>query len=186
MISSVLLEALGDALDHVGDQRARHAPHGARALGLVARRRPRSPPSSMRRPSTSSASARTSSPFGPFTVTVWPSSVAVTPAGTRPASCRCATSSPSYSVRSASEHPAEHFAADILARAPRCPTSRPSASTGSRCRGRSDGRQVLRPTHRPGGPAWRRARSRGSPAAPSKYFSSISNSGLPPRCSTCE
>src|SRR3989442_8350097 len=52
----------------------------------------------------SSATVQASSPLGPFTLTVWPSRVTVTPAGTEMVF---------LPIRDISIHPAEHFAADV-------------------------------------------------------------------------
>src|SRR5215813_10586261 len=53
---------------------------------------------------TSSASVQASWPLGPFTVTVWPSSVRVTPDG---------IAMGFFPIRDISVDPAEHFAADV-------------------------------------------------------------------------
>src|SRR3954451_5945170 len=57
------------------------------------------------RTSISSATVQASWPLGPFTVTVWPSRVTVTPAGTAIAF---------FPIRDISIDPAEHFTAHVL------------------------------------------------------------------------
>ena len=130
--------ALGDAVDHVGDQ-VRDMPHMARA-GLVRRAAsPSMPPSSFSTVDLVGHGQRQLA-LRPFTLTVWPVDrrrhagrdghrlLADTRHRHLPSICRDA--------RAPSEHPAEHFAADVLLARARCPTSRPWASTGSRCRAR--------------------------------------------------
>ena len=76
-----LLEALGDAGDQVGDS-VRDVPHcDARALGLVARIDLDLSAVELDRDVVRAARPE-SAPFGPFTLTVWPSTLAVMPEGT--------------------------------------------------------------------------------------------------------
>ena len=83
--------------------RVRDRPHMARARVVSSRGAKESaPPSCLT--TISSLTVQESSPLGPFTDTVWPSSVTVTPAGMAMAF---------LPIRDISVHPAEDFAADI-------------------------------------------------------------------------
>src|SRR5260221_4308722 len=83
--------------------RVRERPHMAWARWPSARLERVSSPFSWRT-SISSATVQESSPLGPFTVTVWPSSVTVTPEGMATA---C------FPIRDISVDPAEDFAAHV-------------------------------------------------------------------------
>ena len=104
-----LLEAVGDALDHVRDQAAGEAVQRA-VLAAVGRAATRISPSSCLT-SMSRATRSESSPFGPLTLTSSGSIATWTPLGTGSAACRCgscdrvpdwATSSPPTPARRAS------------------------------------------------------------------------------------
>src|SRR3954468_24409327 len=82
----------------------RERPHMARERVLSSRGARVISPFSWRI-SISSATVQASWPLGPFTVTVWPSRVTVTPAGTAIAF---------FPIRDISIDPAEHFTAHVL------------------------------------------------------------------------
>src|SRR5436309_407223 len=83
--------------------RVRERPHIAWARG-VSSRLVSTIVSPSREGTTSSVSVQASSPFGPFTVTVWPSIVTWTPLG---------TATGFLPIRDISIDPADHFAAHV-------------------------------------------------------------------------
>src|SRR5262245_1546402 len=89
-------------------------PHMARA-GLVSSASSTSTPSAVLATLICSGHVKLSSPFGPFTVTFWPATVAVTPDGTATGFLPIRDIDPFLvSPRPRSEHAAENLAADVL------------------------------------------------------------------------